>query len=82
MFRQMIDKKNIDRGKGHELVVLTEPNLDVFDHDEIETLKEVFELAQIDGGQTLYKKSHEEAAYKKTPAFKLITYNFAKKLNL
>ncbi len=42
----------------------------------------IFNMAKKDGGRTLLEKSHEEETYKKPPAFKPISYKFARKLKL
>ena len=82
IFNYMIDQNYIRRGRGHNLTGLGKPDLNVFDSNEQKTLKEVFSMAKKDNGRTLFEKSHEEDAYKKTPAFKPISYKFAGKLKL
>jgi hypothetical protein len=53
-----------------------------FDDKEIETLKTIYQLAEKDGGQTLFDKSHEEEAFLQTKSYEPISYDFAKKLRL
>lgn len=60
-----------------------EPDMTLFDEEELETIDYVLNLCKKDGGRKLYDLSHEEEGFKETPAYQPISYErFAKKLKI
>ena len=66
----------------HQLKSSQQPDLSVFDDEEIATLMLVAQMAKRDHGKVLLQLSHEEKAYKETEPLQLISYDFAKTLKI
>jgi len=82
LIQALLDEKVLVQAGHHLLKSVIKADLTVFDDAERETLEFVANLVKKDGGKKLLKLSHEELAYKKTPPFKLISYEFAKNLKI
>ena len=70
--------------RTHRYNLAASVNVDqsVFDDQELETMNTVVKLVKQDGGRRLYKLSHEEVAFKKTPFAHPISYKYADKLRI
>jgi hypothetical protein len=82
LFERMKELNLISSVGRHNIEPKVQPDMTQFDDKEIETLKTIYQLAEKDGGQTLFDKSHEEEAFLQTKSYEPISYDFAKKLRL
>lgn len=82
LFTKMLEENLIKESKGHELVALQEPDLNLFDDNEKQTISEIVKLAKKDSGKSLYHKSHREEAYTKSSTWGPVSYKFASKLKI
>ena len=82
LYQLFLAKGILISGNHHILKSAEKPDLTVFSDSEKEILEFVARIAEKDGGEQLFKISHEEEAYKKTEPCKPISYKFAKTLKI
>ena len=76
-----LEKNGVLTKKGtHNFVSNIEPDLDLFDDQEKETLSKIILILKKKGEQYLFDLSHKEKAFKETEFAKPISYKFAKDL--
>jgi hypothetical protein len=76
-----LEKNGILTKKGkHNFMSNIEPNLNLFDDQEKETLARIVHILDKEGEKYLFNLSHEEKAFKETEFAKPISYEFAKHL--
>jgi len=67
---------------NHSYEVLVEPDLNLLDFSEIETLRQIVKLHKSMGAKEVYELSHKEKAYTETPECNFISYEYAKDLQI
>jgi putative zinc finger/helix-turn-helix YgiT family protein len=78
----MIYEGLLVRAEGHTLKSKESADLNIFSDTEREILQLVARLSKKDGGAELLRLSHKEDAYKKSESMALISYKFAKNLQI
>lgn len=64
----------------HNFMITEEPDLKIFDDQEIETLKKIIDITNKKGNRYLFELSHQEIAFKNTEEGAFISYECAKDL--
>ena len=70
----------LKESKNHIYECVQEPDLTLFDDNEIKTLEEVVSICKKLGLNKIYNLSHKEQGYSKTEECSFINYEFAKEL--
>ncbi|HLG18706.1 MAG TPA: type II TA system antitoxin MqsA family protein [Bdellovibrionota bacterium] len=82
LFGAMLRDGSIEKDSGHDLRGKKKPNAELLDDSERRTIEAIVEILKKRGESVLFKLSHEEVGFKKTPAFSLISYEHAKSLRI
>ena len=82
IFRSLKNMGILSENGKHDLVPNQEADLSKFDDRELESLNKVLDHVKNDSGHSLYKLSHEEAAFNETSFGALISYVLAKNLKI
>lgn len=82
IFEHMEHQEILKKSGKHDFIASVKLDESVFDDQELKTLNTVLGLVKSDGGQKLYKRSHNELAFKETVFAHPISYEYAKKLKI
>jgi hypothetical protein len=77
-----VSGKVLKKIPNHFYEALVDPDLTLLDDQEIQTLEHLRMLCKQYGVQKLYDMSHKERGYQETDESDLISYNFAKDLQI
>ena len=80
IFCYLEEKGSIKKTGKHTFDAIEKAKLELFDDQEKETLKTIYELSKKDGGKHLYELAHKEIAFTKTAFAEPINYTHAKNL--
>lgn len=81
IFQGLIHENALIPKEEYEFQSTIDPDMSIFDDQEIETIEHILNLCKRDGGRGLYELSHEEEGFKSTPSYQPISYSkFAKTL--
>ncbi len=80
IYQALISNGYIKEKSGHGFELLCEPDLSLFDDNEMKTLAQILRIYEKMGIQEIYQLSHSEKGFKKTEECSFIDYKFSKDL--
>jgi DNA-binding transcriptional regulator YiaG len=80
IYNLLINKGFLKESKNRNYECLEEPELNLFDDNEIKTLENIVSICKKLGIKKIYDLSHQEKGYIETDECSFITYEFAKEL--